>query len=66
MNTEGHVFAVSTVDGDTQYGLTKREYFALHILTGLRAAMNPGHALYEDTARMAVNQADYLMQELEK
>lgn len=66
MRGNENAFPVSTIDNYTQMGMTKREYFALHICSGIRASMTTGHAMYEETARRAVDQADYLLDMLDR
>ena len=58
----------------TDLGLTKREYFAIHILSGMNAngmttqeGVEPPYCmLIEDRVKYAVEQADALLAELEK
>lgn len=55
----------------TKYGLTKREYFAIHIATGLSVRAIPGthnnaNMMSIDVSATAVMIADALLAELEK
>ena len=53
----------------TDGGLTKREYVATQILSGISAnrwSMELGHLSFEQLAKMAVEQADELFKELNK
>lgn len=61
-----HAYPVSTVDGFTQHGLTKRELFAAMALQGLCASAEYPQVSYEGSARTAVEQADALLAELER
>jgi hypothetical protein len=59
---------------DLPIGLTKREYFAIHILSGMNAngmttqegVQPPYCMLIEERVKYAVEQADALLAELEK
>jgi DNA-binding NarL/FixJ family response regulator len=58
-------------NGDQQFGLTKREYFAIHIATGLSVQAIAGrHNLAENMVKevpaVAVLIADALLEELNK
>lgn len=48
------------------YGITIRQLYAGLAMQGIRATMTNGHANYEQVARMAIDQADYLLQEFAK
>jgi hypothetical protein len=63
-----------SMQGDDGIGLTKREYFAIHILSGMNAngmttqegVQPPYCMLIEDRVKYAVEQADALLAELDK
>jgi hypothetical protein len=66
MNGEQHI---NYVENDSWSGITKREYMATHILAGISAnrwSMEHGHYSHENLAKMAVEQADALLEELTK
>ena len=50
---------------EAEFGLTKRETMAMHIMAGMFAAECVG-PLMTDVATMAVTQADLLLAELER
>ena len=49
---------------EAEFGLTKREMMAMHIMTGLCSKY--GAAFDTDTAQDAVRMADFLLAELER
>jgi hypothetical protein len=71
----GKKSAFACVDEDyLQSGLTKREYFAIHILSGMNAngmttqegVQPPYCMLIEERVKYAIEQADALLAELDK
>jgi hypothetical protein len=61
----GGLYAFMHVEGEYDYGLTKREYFASMAMSGLLSAAVPVHTEPHDIARVAVQLADALLQSLE-
>lgn len=58
-----------SMQGDDGIGLTKREYFAAQIVSGLSAnrwTLESGNYTYEQIAEMAVRQTDALLEALSK
>lgn len=59
-----------TPNETTQLGLTKREYFSLHLMCALRSQVHPesGDDCYTrvSAAKAAIGDADTLLAELEK
>lgn len=66
-NGKQGAFAMLDQNGSfTQYGLTKREYFAGMAMIGLYSMKDAICWTDEDIAKMAVKQSDALLAELEK
>ena len=70
-NGNDGAFAMATIDGFTQYGLTKREYFAAMAMQGLCVRAIPGshntlREMLNELPRIAVAMADALIEELDK
>jgi len=70
-NGNDGAFAMATVDGFTQYGLTKREHFAAMAMQGLCVQAIPGRHntlvdMLNELPRKAVAMADALIEELSK